>query len=133
MFFSRSFISFCLLNSGPSTQANLLIFMNKISLVGLMLLYWWPTDGWQRGTVACLCPCGAFSYVVDYRDTRQTSALCGTDTLLDAASYGSRWVTVLLSPVPAGGITLRPRVRGPPALGLSLGLDCALASTGQGR
>ena len=42
-----------------------------------------------------LCPRGAFLHVVVY--TRQTSALRGTaDMLLDAASYGSRWV--LLSP-----------------------------------
>ena len=27
-------------------------------LVGRTLLYWWPTDGWQRGTVARLCPRG---------------------------------------------------------------------------
>ena len=58
------------------------------ALVGRTLLYWWPTDGWQRGTVARLCPRGAFSHVVAY--TRQTSALRGTaDTLLDAASYGA--------------------------------------------
>ncbi len=70
------------------------------------LLYWWPTDGWQRGTVARLCPRCAFSHVVAY--TRQTSALRGTaDTLLDAVSYGSRWV--LLLPAPTGGIILRPR------------------------
>ena len=80
------------------------------ALVGRTLLYWWPTDGWQRGTVARLCPRGAFSHVVAY--TRQTSALRGTaDTLLDAASYGSRWV--LLSPAPAGGVTLRPRAPRP--------------------
>ncbi len=24
------------------------------------LLYWWPTDGWQRGTVARLCPRGTW-------------------------------------------------------------------------
>ena len=55
-------------------------------------------------------PRGAFSHVVAY--TRQTSALRGTaDTLLDAASYGSRWV--LLSPAPAGGVTLRPRAPRP--------------------
>ena len=67
-----------------------------------------PDDGWQRGTVACLCPRGAFSHVVAY--TRQTSALRGTaDTLLDAASYGSRWV--LLSQAPAADVAraLRPR------------------------
>jgi hypothetical protein len=50
---------------------------------------------------------GAFSHVVAY--TRQTSALRGTaDTLLDAASYGSRWV--LLSPAAALGVE-----RGAPA------------------
>ena len=78
------------------------------ALVGRTLLYWWPDDGWQRGTVARLCPRGAFSHVVAY--TRQTSALRGTaDTLLDAASYGTRWV--LLSAAPAAGVTraLRPR------------------------
>jgi hypothetical protein len=71
-------------------------------------------EGLQRGTVARLCTRGAFSHVVAY--TRQTSALRGTaDTLLDAASYGSRWV--LLSPAPAGGVTgtvtLRPRAPRP--------------------
>ena len=61
------------------------------------MLYWWPDDGWLRGTVARLCSRGAFSHVVAY--TRQTAALRGTaDTLLDAASHGSRWV--LLSPAP---------------------------------
>ena len=48
-------------------------------------------------------PRGAFSLVVAY--ARQTSALRGTaDTLLDATSYGSRWV--LLSPDPAAGVAL---------------------------
>ena len=65
------------------------------------ILYWWPEDGWQRGTVARLCPRGAFSHVVAY--TRQTSALRWTaDTLLDAAFYGARWV--LLSPAPGAGV-----------------------------
>ena len=51
------------------------------------------------GTVARLCPRGSFSHVVAY--TRQASALRSTaDTLLDAASYGCRWV--LLSPAPGG-------------------------------
>ena len=80
------------------------------ALEGLTLLYWWPDDGWQRGTVARLCLRGPLSHVVAY--TRQTSALRGTaDTLpvLDAASYGTRWV--LLSAAPAAGVTraLRPR------------------------
>jgi hypothetical protein len=80
--------------------------------VGRTLLYWWPDDGWQRGTVARLCPRAAFSHVVAYH--RQTSALRGTaNTLLDAASYGSRWV--LLSPAPAEGVArvLGPRAPGP--------------------
>jgi hypothetical protein len=73
----------------------------RAPLVGRTLLYWWPDEGWQRGTVARLCPRGSFSHVVAY--TRQTSALRGTaDTLLDAASYGARWV--LLSPAPAAGV-----------------------------
>ena len=70
------------------------------ALVGRTLLYWWPTDGWQRGTVARLCPRCAFSHVVARAYYRQTSALRGSaDSLLDAASYGDRWV--LLSPAAA--------------------------------
>ena len=70
------------------------------------MLYWWLDDGWQRCTVACLCPHGAFSHVVAYN--RQTSALRSTaDTLLDAATYGSRWV--LLSPARAAGVARAPR------------------------
>ena len=66
------------------------------ALVGRTLLYWWPEDGWQRGTVARVCPrAGPFSHVVAYN--RRTSALRGTaESLLDAGSYGDRWV--LLSP-----------------------------------
>jgi hypothetical protein len=73
------------------------------ALVGRALLYWWPEDGWQRGAVARACArAGPFSHVVAY--SRRTSALGGTaESLLDAASYGDRWV--LLSPAagrPAG-------------------------------
>jgi hypothetical protein len=46
------------------------------ALVCRQLLYWWPDDGWQRCTVARLCPRPASSHVVAY--TRQTSALRGT-------------------------------------------------------
>ena len=79
------------------------------ALVGRQLLYWWPDDGWQRGTVARLCPRPAFSHVVAYtRQTRRTSALRGTaDSLLDSASYGARWV--LLSPAAAAGVRGRSR------------------------
>ena len=72
-----------------------------------------PSDGWQRGTVARLCPRGAsrFSHVVAY--TRQTSARRGTaDTLLDAASYGARWVLLCLPLVPGRGRPAR-RLGGP--------------------
>ena len=59
--------------------------------MGRTVLFCWPDYGWQRGTVARLDQRGAFSHVVAYN--RQTSVLRGkTDTLLDAASYGSRWV-----------------------------------------
>jgi carboxymethylenebutenolidase len=67
-------------------------------------------DGWQRGTVARTCPRGAFSpaHVVAYH--QQKSALRGTaDTLLDAATSGSRWV--LLSPAPAAGVARAGTVR----------------------
>jgi hypothetical protein len=71
------------------------------ALVGRPLLYWWPDEGWQRGTVARLCPLPAFLHVVAY--TRQTSALRGTaDSLLYSACNGARWV--LLSPAPAAGV-----------------------------
>ena len=77
------------------------------ALVGREVLYWWPADGWQRGRVARLCPRNPFSHVVAYR--RSHSALNGTvDTLLDAASYGDRWV--LLSPAESSGVSrLSPR------------------------
>ena len=79
------------------------------SLIGRQLLYWWPADGWQRGSIARVCPRTPFSHVVAYH--RHTSALRGTaDSLLDAASYGSRWV--LLSPGPATGVSPVPPRRG---------------------
>ena len=34
----------------------------RAELVGRTLLYWWPADGWQRGTVASICPRGAFKF-----------------------------------------------------------------------
>jgi hypothetical protein len=74
--------------------------------VGRQLLYWWPDDDWQRGTVARLCPRPAFWHVVAY--TRQTLALRGTaDSLLDSAFYGARWV--LLPPAAAAGVRGRSR------------------------
>ena len=32
----------------------------RAALVGRTILYWWPEDGWQRSTVAHLCPRGTF-------------------------------------------------------------------------
>ncbi len=83
------------------------------ALVGRTILYWWPTDGWQRGTVAHLCPRGVFSHVVAY--SRQSSALRGTaDLLLDAASYGIRWV-VLSPALPTSAVACRcPQRRAAP-------------------
>ena len=77
---------------------------------------WWaarsctggPTTAGNAGAgVALLCPRSPFSHVVAYR--RSDSALHGAvDTLLDAASYGTRWV--LLSPAESSGVSrLRPR------------------------
>jgi hypothetical protein len=72
-----------------------------VARVGRQLRYWWPADGWQRGTSARVSPHPACAHVVAY--TRQTSALRGTaDSLLDSASYGARWV--LLSPAAAAGV-----------------------------
>ena len=54
------------------------------ALVGRTLLYCWPDNGWQRDTIARLCPRGAFSHVV--ADVDGDSALHGTaDRLLEAA------------------------------------------------
>ena len=95
---------------GREDSSTVLVAKVSYDLGRQLRLYWWPDDGWQRGTVARLCPRGAFSHVVAY--TRQTSALRGTaDSLLDSASYGARWV--LLSPAPASGIVGPARARRP--------------------
>ena len=64
--------------------------------LGASVLYWWPAYGWQRGVVARLCPRAPYSHVVRYR--RPTAAFAGNvDTLLDAPSYGIRWVLIVPS------------------------------------
>ena len=64
--------------------------------LGASVLYWWPAYGWQRGVVARLCPRSPYSHVVRYR--RPTAAFAGNvDTLLDAPSYGIRWVLIVPS------------------------------------
>jgi hypothetical protein len=60
-------------------------------------------DGWHRGTVARICAPSTSGYTDVLAYNRQTSALCGTvNSLLDAASYGQRWV--LLSPLATVGV-----------------------------
>jgi len=67
-------------------------------VVGASLLYWWPEVGWQFGRVARLSKRTPFSHVVRYR--RPAATFAGdVDTLLDATSYGTRWV--LLAPARA--------------------------------
>jgi hypothetical protein len=67
-------------------------------VVGASLLYWWPEVGWQFGRVARLSKRTPFSHVVRYR--RPAATFAGdVDTLLDASSYGTRWV--LLAPARA--------------------------------
>ena len=91
------------------------------ALVGRTVLYWWPDDGWQRGTVARLCPRGAFSHAVACN--RQTSALRGTaDSLLDPPTAPAVSMSAVgASPAgPGGGCGPGPSTPGPRALGLSL-------------
>ncbi len=72
-------------------------------MVGLRTLYLWPEDGWQQGMVACASRRAPYTHVVAYHWS--TSALRGTaDSLLNAASYCSRWV--LLSPAAAPGVAV---------------------------
>ena len=75
-------------------------------LVGKKILYYWPSEGWQLGSVARLCTKPPFSHVVAYQ--RKTSSLRGTaDSLLDSASNGERWV-LLSGPLAVG---IRPAGR----------------------
>ena len=67
-------------------------------VLGSVILYWWPDEGWQLGRVRRHSRQAPFSHVVGYR--LATAAFAGeVDSLLDEASYGSRWVA--LRPVPA--------------------------------
>ena len=68
------------------------------ALVGRPVLFYWPTDGWVRGTVARRSLAAGHSHVVRY-DRRSALGAVVADSLLDAASHGpgGRWV--LLCPV----------------------------------
>ncbi len=70
-------------------------------MLGASVLYWWPDYGWQRGVVARLrvCKRAPYSHVVGYRRPAATFAL-DVETLLDAPSYGLRWVLL----VPPGAL-----------------------------
>jgi hypothetical protein len=96
------------------------------------VLYWWPDDDWQRGTVARLCTRPVFSRVVAY--TRQTpaSALRGTaDSLLrlDSESESAAGGPGRLNPTAPGKwvlLRLRRACGAAPAPGppMTLGLAC---------
>ena len=68
------------------------------ALVGRSVLFYWPTDGWVRGTVARRSRAAGHSHVVRY-DRRSALGAVVADSLLDAASHGpgGRWA--LLCPV----------------------------------
>ena len=69
-------------------------------VLGSAILYWWPDEGWQLGRVRRRSRQVPFTHVVGYR--LATAAFAGeVDSLLDEASYGSRWVA--LRPVPGRG------------------------------
>ena len=62
--------------------------------LGSALLYWWPDEGWQLGRVRRRCRRAPFTHVVGYRPP--AAAFAGeVDTLLDPATYGSRWVSLI--------------------------------------
>ena len=68
------------------------------ALVGRQLLYWWPDEGWQLGRVRRRSRKAPFTHagrgVVGYRFP--SAAFTGeVDSLLDEASYGSRWVALV--------------------------------------
>ena len=54
----------------------------QTQLVGRKILYWWPGEGWQLGSVVLVLVKACFSHVVAYNKTSQ--AIRGTtDSLLD--------------------------------------------------
>ncbi len=66
------------------------------ALVGQVVLYRWPVEGWVRGTVAARSRAAGFSHVVRYgRASALGSAV--VPSLLDAASHGpaGRWARLL--------------------------------------
>ena len=74
--------------------------------LGSALLYWWPDEGWQLGRVRRCCRRAPFTHVVGYRPP--AAAFAGeVDTLLDPATYGSRWVSLIrVAPCRRNGTTV---------------------------
>ena len=70
--------------------------LSGAGLVGRQVLYWWPSDGWQRGRVMRTCGRG-FSHVVAYAARSSALGTCVVASLLDGASHGpgGRWLLLL--------------------------------------
>ena len=63
------------------------------ALVGRAVLFFWPTDGWVRGTVVRRSRAAGFSHVIRYGPQSGLGAAAVT-SLLDLAAHGpgGRWV-----------------------------------------
>ena len=72
-------------------------FVSGSALVGRVVLFRWPADGWVRGTVARRSRATGFSHVVRY-GPRSALGAAVVDSLLDAASHGPAGRWVLLCP-----------------------------------
>ena len=82
------------------------------ALLRASVLYWWPGEGWVRGTVRRISRHPRFSHVVGYSRSSSLGA-AAVDTLLDTASHGIRWALLLpirLSSVPTCESDPRPDV-----------------------
>ena len=82
--------------SPPSPPAGWSLGSWAPAALGDTILYWWPEEGWQLGRVVRVVRRAPFTHVVRYR--RSDASFTGdVDTLLDAASHGSRWVRLVRS------------------------------------
>ena len=70
------------------------------ALVGQAVLYWWPSDGWVRGTVARRSRTAGFSAHVVRCGRTSALGVAVTPSLLDAASHGpnGRWMLLRRCP-----------------------------------
>ena len=67
------------------------------ALVGRTVLYYWPGDGWVRGTMVRHSRAHGFSHVVRY-GPRSALGAAMVDSLLDPDSHGPAGRWVLLCP-----------------------------------